>query len=66
MPFAQTVLHVSRTGRRHLVYLASSPEVVNVTGKYFAKRKVTKPSAAAVDDAAAKKLWDASEALAGP
>ena len=34
-------------------------------GEYFVKRKITEPSAAARDDAAAKRLWEASEMLAG-
>ena len=52
-------------GADTIIYLASSPEVANTTGGYFVKRKMTEPSAAAHDDAAAKKLWEASEALAG-
>jgi NAD(P)-dependent dehydrogenase (short-subunit alcohol dehydrogenase family) len=50
-------------GARTTVYLATSPEVEGVSGQYFAKSKATKPSAAAQDDAAAKKLWDVSEQL---
>jgi retinol dehydrogenase 12 len=46
------------------VYLASSPDVANVTGAYFVKREVAEPSPAARDDSAAKGLWAASEALA--
>ena len=34
-----------------------------MTGAYFVKRKAAQPSAAARDDAAAKRLWKASEAL---
>jgi NAD(P)-dependent dehydrogenase (short-subunit alcohol dehydrogenase family) len=51
-------------GADTIIYLASSPEVADTTGAYFVKRKVTAPSAAAQDDAAAKRLWEASEALA--
>jgi NAD(P)-dependent dehydrogenase (short-subunit alcohol dehydrogenase family) len=51
-------------GADTIIYLASSPEVANTSGGYFVKRKITEPSAAAQDDAAAKKLWEASEALA--
>ena len=53
-------------GADTIVYLASSPEVANTTGEYFVKRKATEPSPAARDDAAAKRLSLASEALAGP
>jgi NAD(P)-dependent dehydrogenase (short-subunit alcohol dehydrogenase family) len=51
-------------GADTIVYLASSPEVANTTGAYFVKRRITGPSQAAQDDAAAQRLWEASEALA--
>jgi NAD(P)-dependent dehydrogenase (short-subunit alcohol dehydrogenase family) len=52
-------------GADAIVYLASSPEVATVSGEYFAKRKIEKPSAAARDDAAARRLWEKSDAIAG-
>jgi len=52
-------------GADTLVYLVSSPEVTSVSGEYFAKRKIRKPSAAARDDSAARMLWDKSEEIAG-
>jgi NAD(P)-dependent dehydrogenase (short-subunit alcohol dehydrogenase family) len=52
-------------GADTLVYLVSSPEVASVSGEYFAKRKIRKPSAAARDDSAARMLWDKSEEIAG-
>ena len=52
-------------GADTIIYLASSPEVEKTTGEYFVKRKTTEPSAAGRDDAAAKRLWEASEKLAG-
>jgi retinol dehydrogenase 12 len=45
------------------VYLASSPEVAEVTGKYFVKCKEKTPSRAARDSDAALRLWEASDAL---
>jgi NAD(P)-dependent dehydrogenase (short-subunit alcohol dehydrogenase family) len=45
------------------IYLASSPEVEGVTGGYFAKCKQAKPTAAARDDEAARKLWELSERM---
>ncbi len=51
-------------GADTIIYLASSPEVEKTTGEYFVKRKVTQPSVAARDDAAAKRLWLESEKLA--
>jgi NAD(P)-dependent dehydrogenase (short-subunit alcohol dehydrogenase family) len=51
-------------GADTIIYLASSPEVEKTTGEYFVKRKISEPSVAVRDDAAAKRLWGASEALA--
>jgi retinol dehydrogenase 12 len=42
------------------IYLASSPEVQSITGKYFVDCKVTQPALQAIDSAVAKKLWDVS------
>jgi hypothetical protein len=52
-------------GARTSVYLASSPEVEGVTGKYFVRSKVARESKAARDDAAAEKLWQKSAELTG-
>lgn len=50
-------------GARTSIYLASSPEVATVSGKYFVKCKEHRPSKAARDDAAAERLWQVSEDL---
>src|SRR5512136_1205815 len=42
------------------IYLASSPEVRSISGKYFVDCKVTQPAPQAADSAVAKKLWDVS------
>ncbi len=55
----------SSDGAKTSIYLATSPDVANVTGKYFEKSKESKPSPAALDTAAAKRLWAESEALSG-
>jgi retinol dehydrogenase 12 len=52
-------------GADTIVYLASSPDVAGETGGYYVKRQRREPSAAARDDAAARKLWDISEELTG-
>jgi hypothetical protein len=52
-------------GAQTSIYLASSPEVAGVTGKYFDKQKIAKPSAAAQNDADASKLWEVSEQMVG-
>jgi NAD(P)-dependent dehydrogenase (short-subunit alcohol dehydrogenase family) len=45
------------------VYLASSPDVEGVTGKYFVKCREARPSKLATDAAAAQRLWQVSEEL---
>jgi len=52
-------------GADTIVYLASSPDVADQTGGYYVKRQRREPSAAARDDAAARKLWEISEKMTG-
>jgi NAD(P)-dependent dehydrogenase (short-subunit alcohol dehydrogenase family) len=61
LPFATT----AEKGARTSVYLASSPEVEGVSGKYFIKSKVARESKAAQDAAAAETLWRKSAELTG-
>jgi NAD(P)-dependent dehydrogenase (short-subunit alcohol dehydrogenase family) len=51
-------------GAQTSIYLATSPEVQNITGKYFVDCKVTQPAPQAADMAVARKLWDVSYDLA--
>jgi NAD(P)-dependent dehydrogenase (short-subunit alcohol dehydrogenase family) len=53
------------TGGETPVYLASSPAVEGVTGRYFGECHEQIPSAAAQDDAVAARLWRESETLTG-
>jgi len=52
-------------GARTPLYVATSPEVEGVTGKYFAKMKERLSSKESYDDAEAKRLWDESMKLSG-
>jgi retinol dehydrogenase 12 len=52
-------------GAKTVVYLAASPDVEGVTGKYFVKEREASPSPAATDAAAAERLWIMSEELVG-
>lgn len=52
-------------GAQTSIYLATSPEVEGVSGKYFDKSKAVKSSDASYDEAAWKRLWDISETLTG-
>jgi len=61
----KTVAISPQEGAKTIVYLASSPEVADVTGKYFYKCRVATPTAQAQDDAAARRLWQDTEKLSG-
>jgi len=50
-------------GARTSIYLASSPQVEGVSGKYFAKSAETTPTKAARDDEAGERLWQISEQM---
>ncbi len=63
MKMAKPFLPTTETGARTSVYLASSPEVRDVTGKYFAKCKPIRSNAASYDEASWRKLWDMSEEM---
>lgn len=52
-------------GAQTSIYLASSPEVEGVSGKYFDKRLPKRSSEASYDEALAKRLWDISERMTG-
>ena len=52
-------------GARTSIYLASSPEVEGVSGKYFAKRRQEKSSDESYDREAARRLWEVSQELTG-
>jgi NAD(P)-dependent dehydrogenase (short-subunit alcohol dehydrogenase family) len=62
--FAKSFAISPAEGAQTIIYLASSPEVANLTGKYFYKCRPTTPSTAASDDRAALALWERSAALA--
>ena len=50
-------------GAETSIYLATNPAVADFSGVYFAKCQPAKPTAAAEDDAAARRLWDLSESM---
>jgi len=51
-------------GAETVVYLASAPRLDDASGGYFANSAPATPSVAAQDDAAARRLWELSEAFA--
>ena len=52
-------------GARTAVYLASSPDVAGVTGKYFADCREARSSDVSHDAELARRLWDVSQKMAG-
>lgn len=60
-PFIRT----PEQGARTTVYLASSPEVAGMTGGYYRDERPARVFPAALDDAAARRLWEISERMTG-
>lgn len=52
-------------GARTSVHLASSPEVSQVTGGWFVRRKQRRPPRAALDTELRRRLWEVSERMCG-
>jgi NAD(P)-dependent dehydrogenase (short-subunit alcohol dehydrogenase family) len=51
----------SAQGADTIIYLASSPEVEKISGKYFVKRKITRTSSASLDKQASIRWWEMAE-----
>jgi NAD(P)-dependent dehydrogenase (short-subunit alcohol dehydrogenase family) len=62
---AKTFAITPEQGAQTIIYLASSPDVAEVTGGYFEKCRPAMPTAEAQNDADAKRLWEISSELAG-
>jgi NAD(P)-dependent dehydrogenase (short-subunit alcohol dehydrogenase family) len=65
LPLARRFMRTPARGAATPIYLASSPDVEGVTGRYFANRKPRSSSEASYDTAAAAQLWRTSEQLVG-
>lgn len=69
MKLAMKVFHrfalTPEQGADTLIYLASSPEVTGITGKYWEKRKAINSSAVSYDEADQKRLWEMSAQMVG-
>ena len=55
----------SEKGARTQIYLATSPDVANISGEYFVRNRPAKPSRAGRDMVAAERLWELSERAVG-
>lgn len=64
--FIKSIAAISEEeGAKTSVYLAGSPEVAGVSGKYFDKCKPVRSSSVSYDEGVARSLWRASETMAG-
>lgn len=59
------IMRTPEKGAETPIYLASSPELDSVTGRYFVDRQPTATARQAQDAAAAQRLWQVSEKLVG-
>ena len=68
IPFVFAVIHLfgstPAVGAGRIVRLASSPNFADLTGRYFYKDKLARPSPEAENDENAQRLWDATAKLA--
>ncbi len=60
---AKLIFKSPKKGAETSLYLAASPEVAQVTGKYFDDKKVVSSSPESYDKAVAERLWQVSEQM---
>ena len=53
------------TSAKRVLYVAASPDLTNVSGKYFSKMLEERSSRESYDDPSAERLWQMSERLTG-
>ena len=67
-PFKWLMERISLTpeqGADNTVYLATSPDVEGISGKYFVKREAVSSSSLSYDEELARRLWEKSEKVTG-
>jgi retinol dehydrogenase 14 len=65
VPFVRPFMKTPQQGAATSIYLASSPEVEGVTGRYFSNRKPVKSNRSSYDTETTRRLWDVSADLVG-
>lgn len=65
LPVVRPFMKTPERGAETSIYLASSPEVDGVSGRYFANSRPKASSRASYDTAAARRLWEVSAGLVG-
>lgn len=62
-PLMRMSMKTPEQGAATSIHVASDPALADVTGRYFAKRKVKRSSKRSYDEAVARRLWQISEEL---
>lgn len=65
LPILRPFFLTPEQGARTSIYLATSPDVSDVSGRYFVKCRERRPSAVARDPEAARRMWQISSELVG-
>ena len=65
MTFLSLLSRKPDKGAETLVWLASAPDAIGMSGGYFVDRRLQAPSAAAQDDDTARRLWELSAVQTG-
>lgn len=64
-PFIALMGRSPQEGAETSIYLASSPEVTGITGKYWVDKRQKSSNKASYDQVTQKRLWEVSEELCG-
>ena len=64
-PLLRLIAMSPEEGAETSIYLASSPEVKGVTGRYFVEKQSAQSSQASYDQAAAQRLWEVCVRMTG-
>ena len=59
------IMRKPEKGAETVIWLASSPEVEGISGKYFTDKKPIKSNTLSYDQAKARQLWEVSEKMTG-
>lgn len=65
MPLIKLIARSPEEGAETVIYLAASPEVKGVTGKYFVDKEQVRAATVAYDSEVAQRLWEISVQMAG-
>ncbi len=65
MPLTRVIARSAEEGARSSIYLATSPAVEGITGKYFEDEQAVQADPAAYDEPTARTLWQVSAEMTG-